>query len=391
MILKDIIIKSVDDNVGTYMNLVQKLYDNPELGNEEFFAQKTLSEYLSSKGFEVETGKVVPTDFVAYYDSGNPGPKIAFMCEYDALPEVGHGCGHNLIAGIGVAAGEALKAVINETGGIVYVIGTPAEENFGGKVSMSEAGIFDEMDVAFMMHPGTETGLGGASSALYPLKFEFHGKNAHGCRAWQGASALDAAVMTFQGINMLRQFVKQGSYIHGIISDGGKAANVIPAYASLEYYFRADSIAYAKELAEKAIKIAEGQAIATGTTVTHSVYECAYEDTIINYTLTDILKNNLEELEVKEISPVKTEAEGSTDVGAVSYRCPVIQGHIKIAPDNVAGHSKELADATISDSGIQGLTVSAKALALSALDLLVDSQLLEKVKSEQTKALEQKK
>ncbi len=391
MILKDIIMKSVDEKIDVYMNLVQKLYDNPELGNEEFFAQKTLSEYLSSAGFEVETGKVVPTDFVASYDSGKPGPKLAFMCEYDALPEVGHGCGHNLIAGIGVASGEALKSVIDETGGMVFVIGTPAEENFGGKVSMSQAGIFDEMDAAFMMHPGTETGLGGASSALYPLKFEFQGKNAHGCRAWQGASALDAAVMTFQGINMLRQFAKQRSYIHGIISDGGKAANVIPAYASLEYYFRANTIAYAKELAEKAVKIAEGQAMATGTTVFHSVFECAYEDTIINYTLADILKNNLEDLGIKDIKPVKTEAEGSTDVGAVSYRCPVIQGFIKIAPDSVAGHSKELADATVSDTGMQGLAVSAKALALSALDLLNDSALLEKVKSEQAIALEQKK
>ena len=164
---------------------------------------------------------------------------------------------------------------------------------------MANAGVFDTIDVALMVHPGTKNGVGSKSQALNPIKFEFFGKNAHACHPEQGASALDAAVMTFVSINMLRQFVEPGTYIHGIIKDGGTAANVIPAYASLEYYFRASTMKYAKEVTEKAINCAKGACQATNTTLKTSVYECPYEDTLVNYTLAEMLTNTYQNLDCR--------------------------------------------------------------------------------------------
>ncbi|MFQ9923838.1 MAG: M20 family metallopeptidase [Beduini sp.] len=379
---KQIIKDSVESKVEDYMSLVKSMYENPEIGNEEFETMELLSSYLEKAGFETTKGYVVPTGFLGKYETGKPGPKIAFMCEYDALPEVGHGCGHNLIAGIGIAAGEALKAVMDQFGGTVLVVGTPAEENFGGKVSMANAGVFDDVDAALMVHPGTSSGLGGRSNAINPVKFEFFGKNAHGCQPQDGASALDAAVMTYIQINLLRQFVEKNTFIHGIIRDGGAAANVIPAYASMEYYFRAPTMKYALEVTDKAIECAKGACLATGTTFKTSIYECPYEDTLINYTLADILNDKYMELGVPDIEPVNEVGDGSTDVGAVSYKCPTIQGRIKIADTCVTGHSKEMAAATISPEGKNGLIKAAEGIALTALELLEKPELLQKAKDE---------
>ena len=379
---KQIIKDSVESKVENYMSLVKSMYENPEIGNEEFETMELLSSYLEKAGFETTKGYVVPTGFLGKYETGKPGPKIAFMCEYDALPEVGHGCGHNLIAGIGIAAGEALKAVMDQFGGTVLVVGTPAEENFGGKVSMANAGVFDDVDAALMVHPGTSSGLGGRSNAINPVKFEFFGKNAHGCQPQDGASALDAAVMTYIQINLLRQFVEKNTFIHGIIRDGGAAANVIPAYASMEYYFRAPTMKYALEVTDKAIECAKGACLATGTTFKTSIYECPYEDTLINYTLADILNDKYMELGVPDIEPVNEVGDGSTDVGAVSYKCPTIQGRIKIADTCVTGHSKEMAAATISLEGKNGLIKAAEGIALTALELLEKPELLQKAKDE---------
>lgn len=379
---KEIMLQKIESNIEAYMELVQTMYNNPEIGNEEFETMKLLVDYLDKVGFKTTSGYVVPTGFLAEYDTGKEGPTIAVMCEYDALPEVGHGCGHNLIAGIGVATGEAVKEIIDQFGGNLLVVGTPAEENFGGKVSMSDAGVFDEVDVALMVHPGSKNGVGGRSTALNPIKFEFFGTNAHACKPQQGASALDAAVMSYLQINLLRQFVNQNTFIHGVIKDGGEAANVIPAYASLEYYFRAPTMSYAKEVTEKAIQAVDAICKANNVTYKTSTYECPYEDTVINYKLADILTEKYTELGVENIYPVEEIAGGSTDVGAVSYRCPTIQGNIKICGEEVSGHTVEMAQATISKDGEKGLIKASQGLALTILELLENPTLLAEVKQE---------
>lgn len=374
--------ENIEKNLNQYFKMVIDMYNNPEIGFEEFKTQAMLTEYLNKAGFDVKSGVVCKTDYIATYTSNKKGPTIGFMCEYDALPEVGHGCGHNMIAPISIGAAVALKEVIDEIGGTIKVIGTPAEENFGGKVLMSEAGVFNDVDVALMIHPGNDNSVGGKSTAINPVKFEFFGKNAHACLPMDGKSALDGAVSTYMQINMLRQFVKPGTFIHGIIRHGGDAANIIPAYASMEYYFRAPKMDYALEVTNKAIEIAKGACIAHGLTLKTSSFELPYPDTLINYRLAKLMNEKYELLGLDNIKPVDEEPGGSTDVGSVSYICPTIQGGIKIAGKEVLGHSKEMACATISEEGKNALCYGAKALAYMAYDLIVDEELLKEVKEE---------
>lgn len=382
--------KYIDEHMDTYTSIVKFLYEHPEVGNEEFQAMELLSDTLKENGFDTEKAFVVPTGFIGTYKSGKPGPVIAFMCEYDALPEVGHGCGHNLIAATSLAAGCALKSVIDEIGGEIRVIGTPAEENFGGKVSMANAHVFDDVDVAMMIHPDTKNGLGGRTVALNPLKFEFFGVNTHGCSPQHGKSALDAAVLTYNSISMMRQYVLPNTYIHGIIRNGGEAANVIPAYASMEYYFRGETMAYVKELSQKAIQCVEGACAATGCTYKVSTYECPYDDCIINYTLANALKEEYEALGRTEVEPVDEVPCGSSDVGSVSYCCPTLHGYIKIADENVNGHSKEMACATISEAGSKALRDGAVALANLGRRLIMENGLLDQAKAEFQKTVHKK-
>ena len=374
--------ENIELHLEQYFKLVVDMYNNPEIGFEEFKTQAMLVECLNNAGFKVESGVVCKTDYIATYASKKDGPTIGFMCEYDALPEVGHGCGHNMIAPISIGAAVALKEVIDEIGGTIKVIGTPAEENFGGKVFMSEAGVFNDLDVALMIHPGNDNSVGGKSTAINPVKFEFYGKNAHACHPFDGRSALDGAVSTYMQINMLRQFVEPGTFIHGIIRYGGEAANIIPAYASMEYYFRAPKMDYALEVTNKAIEIAKGACVAHGLTLKTSSFESPYPDTLINYRLADLMKEKYELLGLENVKPVDEKPGGSTDVGSVSYICPTIQGGIKIAGKDVLGHSKEMACATISEEGKNALCHGAKALAYMAYDLIVDKDLLKEVKDE---------
>lgn len=382
--------KYIDEHMDIYTSIVKFLYEHPEVGNEEFQAMELLSDTLKENGFDTEKAFVVPTGFIGTYKSGKSGPVIAFMCEYDALPEVGHGCGHNLIAATSLAAGCALKSVIDEIGGEIRVIGTPAEENFGGKVSMANAHVFDDVDVAMMIHPDTKNGLGGRTVALNPLKFEFFGVNTHGCSPQHGKSALDAAVLTYNSISMMRQYVLPNTYIHGIIRNGGEAANVIPAYASMEYYFRGETMAYVKELSQKAIQCVEGACAATGCTYKVSTYECPYDDCIINYTLANALKEEYEALGRTEVEPVDEVPCGSSDVGSVSYCCPTLHGYIKIADENVNGHSKEMACATISEAGSKALRDGAVALANLGRRLIMENGLLDQAKAEFQKTVNKK-
>lgn len=382
MEVKERLIASVESYLDTYMSYVQHMYEHPEIGNEEFETMELLSTALQSFGFDTKKAFVVPTGFQAVYKSAKAGPVIAYLCEYDALPEVGHGCGHNLIAATSIAAGVALKEIIDEIGGEIRVIGTPAEENFGGKVSMAEARVFDDVDVAMMIHPDTENGVGGRTLAINPLKFEFYGVNAHGCSPEHGKSALDAAVMSYISINMLRQYALPNTYIHGIIRNGGEAANVIPAYASLEYYFRGTTMKYVKELSRRAIDCVDGACKASGCTYQVTTYECPYEDCVINYTLCDLLKEEYIALGRTDVKPVDEVPNGSSDIGSVSYCCPALHGYIKIAEPTVNGHSKEMAAATVSEQGRQALRDGAIALANLGRRLLTEEGLLKKVKEE---------
>ncbi|MFQ7057691.1 MAG: M20 family metallopeptidase [Turicibacter sanguinis] len=256
------------------------IHDHPELGNQEFEAVNTLTSFLKEHNFSVEVGVAgLETAFTAVYDSKKPGLSVAYLCEYDALPDLGHGCGHNMIGVMSAGAGVLLSKIIDEVGGKVYVFGTPAEETNGAKVTMAEAGLFNEMDAVMMVHPDGYTTESGTSLAMEALQFDYTGRPSHAAASPEnGINALNAVIQLFNGIDALRQHVKSDVRMHGIITNGGVAANIVPEHATAQFYIRAATKEYLAVVKEKVLNIAQGAALITGTTVEISNYELSYDD-----------------------------------------------------------------------------------------------------------------
>jgi amidohydrolase len=383
--MKTNITKKIDELQQDFYEISQFIGENPELGHEEVKACKVLTEKLEEHGFSVEIGTCgLATAFTAVYDTGKPGPSIGFMAEYDALPGLGHACGHNLIGTMGIAAGIGLSSAAEEYGGKIYVYGTPAEETRGGKVTMAEAGVFDHLDAALMVHPYYRHQRSGTSLAMDALQFEFFGKSAHAAAApHEGINALDAVIQTFNGINALRQHVKSDVRIHGIIPEGGKAANIVPDYAVAQFYIRAASRSYVNEVTKKVKACAEAAALAAGARLEVSNYEFSYDDMVTNEEISAAFTANLIDLGVQSGDIYHDEGDhGSLDMGNVSQVVPSIHPYIQICSEFYACHTHEFREAAMSDQGREALILGAKAMALTGYDLLTDSQLLEKVKKE---------
>ena len=384
-------IHHIDENKHLYVQTSHDIHRNPEVGNEEFFAAKTLTLLLEEAGFDV-TRNVAghETGFIARKSSAKQGPKISFLAEYDALPGLGHACGHNIIGTTSIAAGISLAQIIDETGGEVIVYGTPAEEggpNGSAKASFVKDGLFDKVDVALMIHPSRRTQLSGPSLAVDPLDFHFYGRAAHASGSPEnGINALDGVILLYNGINALRQQLPTDVRIHGIITHGGDAPNIIPEYASARFYIRAKTWKRAEEVAAKVRHIAEGAALATGSTVKVERFQNEVHDFIVNKTLDDIIGEELALQGETVIRETKT-ALGSTDAGNVSHVIPTAHPHIKIGPDDLIGHTNEFREAAGSTQGDHALLVGAKSLALAAHRLLIDDELLQNVKSEFEQAL----
>ncbi len=385
MNMKEIISLKINELQQEFYEISQFIGENPELGHEEVKACKVLTESLKKHGFSVTVGTCgLPTAFTAVYDSGKPGPSIGFMAEYDALPDLGHACGHNLIGTMGIAAGIGLSSVVHECGGKVYVYGTPAEETRGGKVTMTEEGVFDHLDVALMVHPYYRHQRSGTSLAMDAIQFEFFGKAAHAAAApHEGINALDAVIQTFNGINALRQHVKSDVRIHGIIPEGGKAANIVPDYAVAQFYVRAASRSYVNEVAKKVKACAEAAALASGARLEVSNYEFSYDDMVTNEELSAAFTDNLIALGVRPEEIHHDEGDhGSLDMGNVSQVVPSIHPYIQICSEFYACHTHEFREAATSEQGREAMILGAKAMALTGYDILANPVLLEKVKKE---------
>jgi len=364
------------------------IYNNPELSNEEFKAVEKLTSLLSEHSFKVKIGVANrKTAFKAVFDSNLKGPTIAYMCEYDALPGIGHGCGHDMIGTISVGAGIALSKVIGQVGGKIEVYGTPAEETFGAKIEMAQKGIFDKVDVAMMMHPYGKTCESGASLAMEALQFEFKGKSSHASSAPEnGINALDAVILMFNGVNALRQHVTSDVRIHGIISEGGIAANIVPDKAVAKFYIRAQKKSYLKEVIKKVKNIAGGAAIMTGASLEVSLYEPPFDDMNTNKNLSKSFNKNLKNLGITDINP--PENIGSLDMGNVSYVVPCIHPMLGIGNPKLNLHTQEMAEATITEKAHNALLIGAMALACTGYDVITDSDLLCKIKKEFMQSLE---
>lgn len=348
------------------------IYHNPELGNEEYKAVEKLTSFLQEHNFEIETEFLgIKTAFRATYDSNKEGMTIGYLCEYDALPEIGHGCGHNMIGAMSAGAGIILSKVLNEIGGKIIVYGTPAEETNGAKVIFAEQGVFDELDVAMMVHPSDKTIESGTSMALYPLQFTYTGKTAHAASCPQdGINALNSVIQLFNGIDALRQHVTPDVRMHGIIANGGVAANIVPDKAVAQFYFRASTKEMLDDVLVKVKKIAQGAALMTGSTLEMTRYELPNDNLKTNKNLSEIFSENLKTLGIKDIYEAKDT--GSSDIGNVSHKTPTIHPYIGISNCNVTGHSVNMADATITPFAHERLLIGTLALAYTGYDVLTN-------------------
>jgi len=379
--VKEAIVQAVDRLGDELEALSHQIHAHPELGYEEVQACGWLTDFLARKGFKVETGVAgVATAFRATIETG-AGPTIAILCEYDALPGIGHACGHNVIATSGAGAGAALAAAkVQLPKGRILVIGTPAEEGGGGKVKLIQGGVFRDVDCAMMIHGFDRTLLHQDLLGIVRATFEYTGKAVHASvDPWAGINALDACIQTFNAISMLRQQVRPECRIHGIITSGGAAANIIPEHAAATFYVRAPRIDTMWELYKRVVACAEGAARAAGAGLKVTQHDTVYEPMNSNKVLLDLFAANMKTAGLVEGEPIPDRL-GSSDVGNVSQVIPTIQPMVAIAPLGTAIHSREFADAAVKPLARAGLLAAAKTMAMTTLDLLAEPGLVEKAK-----------
>jgi amidohydrolase len=352
-----------------------------QVGFREVKASGWLAEYLQRNGFKVERNFCdLPTAFKASYGEGKPA--VALLAEYDALPELGHACGHNIIATASVGAGIAVKAAVEQLVGSVLVIGTPGEELYGGKIVMAGRGAFTEIDAAMMVHPGTQDIAITQALACAGLEVEFFGKAAHAAvYPDEGINALEALILAFNNINSLRQHIREGSRVHGIITNGGEAANIVPAYTKASFLVRTREEGYLVELKERVLSCFAAAAQATGARLVHRWGEIDYAPMRNNLSLAHLFIRNMESLG-RRVHLGPKQRSGSTDMGNVSQIVPAIHPNVAIAPQGMSEHTPEFAAAAASETGHQAVLDGAKALALTVVDLLSDPETMSRVREE---------
>jgi amidohydrolase len=381
--VKDAITQAVDRLGNDLEQLSRRIHDHPELAYQEVKAAGWLCDFLDAQGFKVERGVAgVDTAFRATMETGD-GPTIAILCEYDALPAIGHACGHNVIAASGAGAGAALAAVRDTLPkGRIQVIGTPAEEGGGGKVKLINGGVFKDVDVAMMVH-GWDKWIGHQDLlGIVRVGFEFTGKAAHASAdPWQGVNALDAVIQTFNNVSMLRQQVRPDARIHGIVTNGGAAPNIIPEVAACLFYVRAPTLDYMWALQKRVIACAQGAATAAGCTLKVVEHELPYEPMKKNEALLSAFRANWKALGIPESPEIKDRL-GSSDIGNVSQVIPAIQPLVKIAPDGTPIHSRAFEAAAITPLALEGLKGAAKAMAMTVHDLLANPALVKEARQE---------
>lgn len=372
----------IDAFADKLWDLALRIHANPELGFEEHKAAAWLSQALEEAGFSVERGVGgLPTAFRAVHPGRSSGPRLAILAEYDALPELGHACGHNLIAAIAIGAAWGLTPFKQDLPGTLIVIGTPAEEGGGGKIKLVQAGVFRDVDAAMMVHPADQTVVHRGSLAITEIAIEFRGRAAHASsEPEKGINALDAVIQTFVGLNALRQHIKDGSRIHGIITHGGVKPNIVPEHAAALFYVRAQDNAYRDELVEKLRACAEGAAMATGASLTFTKVGHEYKAMRPNKAMAEAFARHIADLGYPPEEPKG--GMGSTDMGDVSWEVPAIHPYVRIGPGEIPGHSREFALAAKSEGGKGAMVAAAKALAATCLDLWTDPDLFRRVQEE---------
>lgn len=379
--LREGIKRSVEANYEELKAIKKYLYDNPEVGGEEEKSSRILIDFLRKNGFEVtEDFHNIPWCFRAAYDSGRPGVSVGMTAEYDALPEIGHGCGHNIIATAPCGAAVALKAAVDELGGKVVLYGTPAEECFVRKCDLAREGAFDEIDFCLNIHPLGRNLKSGVTTALDAWQVDFYGRSSHaGVSPEKGINALDAAVHFYEMIGFEKQYLKDTN-IYGVFADGGVKCSVIPDHAAVKYLVRAPRVRDIRAIRDLFERAAEACCKLVGTTYKIWNNEPGNMDVVTNYTLAKVFEDIYADLSGKPMED--GEFGGSTDVGDVSHCVPTIMPCVGLDCPDIAIHTAEFRDATITEAGDNAMKWSAEAMALTALKVMEDPELLAAMRSE---------
>ena len=390
---RDAILAYADAQYPVYRQMALDIHARPETSNHEYFACSLLAGQLRKEGFDVTVDVADhPTGFSAVYKAGKPGPVLAFLAEYDALSGLGHGCGHNLFGPTSALAGAALKQVLDDVGGEIRVYGTPGEEggeNGSAKGSFVRKGFFKDVDAALCVHPGSDRHImTPAEIACAPIRIEFKGRSFHAsANPQEGINALDAMILTFNAIGLMRQQLPQDVRIHVIITRGGDAPNIIPDYTEAKFYIRASTVKRMMDVYHRMERIVEGAALQTGCTGLLEPTQRNLVENIIPTPFFDAVYRRVLESLSEVVPPDDNRSLGSSDVGNVSQVIPVIQPMIAISDTPVAGHSTEKVAACRAEKGLQSIALGAKALALTAMELILNPALLERIKEDHKAAL----
>jgi len=379
---KNSLFQAIDAQRDVLCSMADQIFDNPEYEGEEVFASGLLTDYLKKNGFEVEMGVGgFKTAFRATYSHGEGGPVLGILCEYDALRNLGHGCGHHMQGPGCLGAAVALKNLDTDKPFQLVVYGTPAEETFGSKVQMIQNGCFKELDVAFMMHGGPNTCTDIKCLAQKSYKVTFHGHRAHAALAPEkGRSAFDAMLAAFQGIEFLREHVPDDVRMHYCMTELPGPANVVPATAKGEFSLRSFSRKELEEVSERFQDIIKGAALIAG--VTYDIEEGTFfYNKIPVLALNKLLMDNAELAGAPQLAPPR-EKTGSTDFGNVMYEIPGSCIRVAFVPEGTASHSQEFVDAGKSESAHNCVIYGAKAIAGACYDLLTTEGLLDQIKAE---------
>lgn len=369
------------------------IFNNPELGGEEYISSKYLVDKIAQYGFKVEYPYCnLETSFRAEIGDDD-GPTIAFLAEYDALPgycdgkKLGHACGHNWIAAGTFGACIVLSKLKEYFKGKIVFLGTPAEETIGHKYDLVKAKSFDDIDVVFQMHLEAFNNINCKALAMDSIEFSFKGVAAHAAsHPHVGVNALDAVQLTFAGINALRQHVKSDVRIHGIINNGGEAPNIVPDRASCRFYIRAQERKYLEEVKEKVINCAKGAELMTGAKLSYRYFENSFDNIINNRVLQEIMKENLKSVGITDLLNSDDGPTGSTDIGNVSQVCPTMYTEIALdIKPMVRVHEEEFLKYANSTEAYDKLHKSVKAMVTSALDIYINKNLLKEIKKEHIK------
>jgi amidohydrolase len=370
--------EAIDAMRAELLDLSRAIHANPELAFEEREAAALLADFLRRAGLAVESGVYgLETAFEAEFGTED-GARVALLAEYDALPEIGHACGHNLIATASVGAGLALAGLSNGPPGRVRVLGTPAEERGGGKELMAREGAFEGVDAALMMHPSALNLVNMPCVCMAEVGVTYRGRAAHAAAMPErGINALDGLVVAYQGIAALRQHIKSGERLHGIITDGGEAPNIVPETAAGRFYVRAANSEDLATLKRRVEGCFHAGAAATGSGVEIEWCEVDYLEVRYNAPLAECFRANAESLgrEFFPYDQLPASAQGSTDMGNVSHRVPSIHPMLAAAPVHCTIHNPEFTEWACSQMGDSAALDGAKALAMTAIDFLCDEDL----------------